>query len=392
MKKRIFLSFAAAVFAATSLLQAQQEANDQLNPLLTGVPFLTITPDARSGGMGDLGAATSADIASQYWNPAKYAFLDSKTGLTFSFTPWLSRLVSDINLSYLAGYYRFDERQTLSASFRYFSLGKVTLTDYDGKPKYDAHPNDLGVDAAYSLLLSERLSGSVALRFIYSNLGNIPSEGSTTEPGLSFAADVAAYYKTPITMASGDAHWAFGLNISNIGTKISYDGGQTNNFIPTNLRLGTSFDYPIDNYNRISVSADVAKLLVPSVPRLSNFNGDKLAHQQALKDYYNTTPVAGIFKSFGDASRGFQEELEEIMWSVGAEYAYNNQFFVRAGYFNEHQNKGNRKFFTAGVGFKLNVLQLDAGYVISVAQTNPLDGTLRLGLSFDVFGLKNLIN
>ncbi len=392
MKKRIFLSFAAAVFAATSLLQAQQEANDQLNPLLTGVPFLTITPDARSGGMGDLGAATSADIASQYWNPAKYAFLDSKTGLTFSFTPWLSRLVSDINLSYLAGYYRFDERQTLSASFRYFSLGKVTLTDHYGKSMYDVHPNDLAVDAAYSLLLSERLSGSVALRFIYSNLGNIPSEGSTTEPGLSFAADVAAYYKMPITMASGDAHWAFGLNVSNIGTKISYDGGQTNNFIPTNLRLGTSFDYPIDNYNRISVSADVAKLLVPSVPRLSNFNGDKLAHQQALKDYYNTTPVAGIFKSFGDASRGFQEELEEIMWSVGAEYAYNNQFFVRAGYFNEHQNKGNRKFFTAGVGFKLNVLQLDAGYVISVAQTNPLDGTLRLGLSFDVFGLKNLIN
>ncbi|MDR1584730.1 MAG: type IX secretion system outer membrane channel protein PorV [Prevotellaceae bacterium] len=392
MKKNVAIAVVAILsFTATN---AQNDVNDQLNPLLTGIPFLTITPDARAGGMGDLGVATTPDAASQYWNPAKYAFMESEVGLTFAYTPWLSQLVSDINLSNLAAYWRFEERQTLSASLRFFSLGEVNLTDHDGKPLSDVHPNDFAIDAAYTLLLSEKLSGSVALRFVRSNLGNIPGSGDDMEPGLSFGADVAAYYRTPITLASGDANLAFGLNISNIGTKVSYDGGQTNNFIPTNLRLGTSFDYPIDSYNKISFSADLNKLLVPSAPRYIGYDGGSANpdFQAALKDYYNTTPIAGIFKSFGDAPRGFREELEEVMWSLGAEYAYNNQFFVRGGYFHESQNKGNRKFFTAGVGFKLNVFQLDAGYVISVAQTNPLDGTLRLGLSFDLFGLKNLVN
>ena len=388
MKKTFVLAIIAiSIFSGINAQHVITEEN-QLNPLITGVPFLTITPDARAGGMGDLGVATTPDAASQYWNPAKYAFMESEAGLTFSYTPWLSQLVSDISLSNLAAYWRFDERQTLSGSLRFFSLGEVILTDSHGEITNRVHPNDFAIDAAYSILLAENLSGSVAMRFIRSNLGSI----STTEdvhPGISFAADVATYYRIPIALASGDGNWALGLNISNIGSKISYDD-DANNFIPTNFRLGTSFDYPIDAYNRFSVSVDVNKLLVPSVPR--KLEGSSSDYESELQKYYDTTPIAGIFKSFGDAPGGVREELQEIMWSVGAEYAYNNQFFVRGGYFNEHANKGNRKFFTAGVGFKLNVFQLDAGYVISVAQSNPLDGTLRLGLSFDLYGLRNLVN
>ena len=384
-------TFAIAIIAVSifSGVKAQEDVNAQLNPLITGVPFLTITPDARAGGMGDLGVATTPDASSQYWNPAKYAFMESEVGLTFAYTPWLRRLVDDISLSNLAAYWRFNERSTISGSFRYFSLGEVTLTDHNGDKMNDVKPSDFAIDAAYTLLFSEKLSGSVALRFIRSNLGNIPSSGYDLEPGLSFAADIAAYYTTPIMFATGDGNLAFGLNISNIGSKVSYDGNNTSNFIPTNFRLGTSFDYPIDSYNRISVSADLNKLLVPSAPRSGSGNPN---FSEDLQKYYDTTPIAGIFKSFGDAPGGFREELQEIMWSAGLEYAYNKQFFVRAGYFHEHARKGNRKFFTAGVGFKLNVFQLDAGYVMSVAQSNPLDGTLRLGLSFDLYGLKNLIN
>ena len=374
--KRI-LAITIVAFSIFSGINAQS-VHDQLNPLITGVPFLTITPDARAGGMGDVGAATTPDIASQYWNPAKYAFMESEAGLAFSFTPWLSKLVSDINLSNLVGYWRFEERQTLSASLRYFSLGEVVLQERATDTPFSAYPSDFAVDVAYSILLSERLSGSVALRYIWSNLGALNREDM--HPGSSFAADVAMYYRLPIEFSSGDGNWALGFNISNIGSKITYDD-EARHFIPTNLRLGTSFDYPINNYNRISASVDLNKLLVPTRPRDVN----------ELQDYYDMSPIAGIFKSFGDAPRGFKEEMEEVMWSIGAEYAYNNQFFVRAGYFNEHANKGNRKFFTAGVGFKLNIFQLDAAYVMS-SQTNPLDGTLRLGLSFDFFGLKNLVN
>ena len=376
MKKILAITIIA--FSIFSGINAQS-VHDQLNPLITGVPFLTIAPDARAGGMGDLGAATTPDVASQYWNPAKYAFMESEAGMSFSFTPWLSKLVSDINLSNLVGYWRFEDRQTISASLRYFSLGKVDLQERPGDPILSAYPSDFAVDVAYTLLLAENLSGSVALRYIWSNLGALNREDM--HPGSSFAADVALYYRKPIEFASGDGNWGLGLNISNIGSKITYDD-EARHFIPTNLRLGTSFDYPINSYNRISASVDLNKLLVPTRPRDVN----------ELQDYYDMSPIAGIFKSFGDAPRGFKEEMEEIMWSVGAEYAYNNQFFVRAGYFNEHMNKGNRKFFTAGAGFKLTAFQLDVAYVISSAQTNPLDGTLRFGLSFDIFGLKDLVN
>ena len=355
------------------------------NPISTAVPSLSIAPDARAGGMGDVGAATTPDVNSQYWNAAKYVFMESDAGLSVSYTPWLRKLVTDINLAYVAGYWKFDQRQALSASLRYFSLGDITLMDQLGIPQGSAHPNELAVDLAYSRLLSEKLSAAITLRYIHSDLNNGINLSGGTEmyPGSSVAADLSSYYKTPITLQNVDGTLAFGINISNIGSKISYDQNETSNFIPTNLRIGSSFDYPIDNYNKISVSADINKLLVPT-PKLNQTAADIAA-------YNKLSPIAGIFQSFSDAPGGFKEEMEEIMWSVGAEYAYNNQFFVRGGYFNENQFKGNRKYFTAGAGFKLNVFQLDAAYVISTSQSNPLDQTLRFSLSFDLFGLKNLV-
>jgi hypothetical protein len=359
------------------------------NPIVTAVPSLSIAPDARAGGMGDIGAATTPDVNSQYWNAAKYVFMESDAGVSVSYTPWLRKLVSDINLSYIAGYWKFDQRQALSASIRYFSLGSINLTDAQGSPQGTANPNEYSLDLAYSRLLSEKLSAAITLRFIYSDLFNGSSNfanGASSVvqyPGSAVSADIAAYYKTPVILQSSDGTLAFGVNISNIGSKISYDQNETSNFIPTNLRIGSSFDYPLDNFNKISVSVDLNKLLVPT-PKLNPTSADITA-------YNNLSPIAGIFQSFTDAPGGFKEEMEEIMWSVGAEYAYNNQFFLRGGYFNENQFKGNRKYFTAGAGFKLNIFQLDAAYVISTAQSNPLDQTLRFSLSFDLFGLKNLV-
>ncbi|MDR2840556.1 MAG: type IX secretion system outer membrane channel protein PorV, partial [Paludibacter sp.] len=301
-----------------------------------------------------------------------------------SYTPWLRALVTDIDLAYIAGYYRFADNQSLSASLRYFSLGDITLMDQLGMPQGSAHPLEMAIDAAYALKLSENLSASVALRFIYSDLNNgyNSSAGEPMYPGYAVAADIAAYYRLPIEFSTGDGALSFGTNISNIGSKVSYDQNATNNFIPTNWRLGTYFLYPLDDYQTISFSADANKLLVPTPDP---------AKLEDNKNYYNTVgSIAGLFQSFGDAPGGFKEELQEIMWSAGAEYAYNQQFFVRLGYFNESKYKGNRKFFTFGAGFKLNVFQIDAGYVVSVVQSNPLDNTLRISLSFDVDGLKNL--
>jgi len=351
------------------------------NPIVTAVPSLSIAPDARAGGMGDVGVATTPDVNSQFWNPAKYVFMESDAGISVSYTPWLRKLVSDIDLAYLAGYWKLDKEQALSASLRYFSLGDITLMDQLGYPQGSAHPNELAFDLAYSRLLSEHFSASVALRYIHSDLNNGVNLAGQTEmyPGSAVAGDIAGYYKTPVALEGVDGTLNVGLNISNIGSKISYDKNATSSFIPTNMRLGTSFDYPLDNYNKFSVSLDFNKLLVPT------------QNSMTAKEYSDLSPLSGIFKSFSDAPGGLKEELQEVMWSLGAEYAYNNQFFVRGGYFNESQYKGNRKYFTAGAGFKLNVFQLDAAYVISTSSSNPLDQTLRFSLSFDLYGLKNLI-
>lgn len=378
--------------AFISISAFSQDVNSQLNPIITSVPSLTITPDSRAGGMGDVGAATTPDINSQYWNPAKYAFMSSPAGVSVSYTPWLSKLVSDINLGYLAGYWKFDEQSAVSASLRYFSLGSINLTNENGDIYGSAQPNEMAFDIAYSRLLSEKWSAAVAFRYIRSDLNNGQNGSGGIEmfPGNAFAADIATYYKTTVPMATGDANLAFGLNISNIGSKISYDQNETSLFLPANLRLGGSFEYPFDDYNKISINADANKLLVPSsqLKRTDETDEEFIARRDAAM---NVGSIAGIFKSFGDATGGASEELKEIMWSVGAEYAYNNQFFVRGGYFNENQLKGNRKYFTAGVGFKLNIFQLDAAYLISAAQSNPLDQTLRFTLGFDLNGLTELM-
>lgn len=375
MKSKLFALGLVIVFSMSMLAQEN-------NPIVTAVPSLSIAPDARGGGMGDVGVATSPDINSQYWNPAKYVFMESDAGVSISYTPWLRKLVSDIDLAYLSGYWKLDKRQALSMSLRYFSLGDITLMDEFGYPQGSSHPNEIAVDVAYSLMFTEKLSGSVAFRYIRADLGNGIAQ-QEIYPGSAVSADVAAYYRTPIALQNTEGTLAFGANISNIGSKVSYDKKVTSSFLPTNMRLGASFDYPIDDYNKISVSTDINKLLVPT-PKLNPTTED-------LQAYSDMSPLAGIFKSFGDAPGGFSEEMREISWSLGAEYAYNNQLFVRGGYYNESQYKGNRKYFTAGFGFKLNVFQLDAAYVISTSQSNPLDQTLRFTLGFDIFGLKNLV-
>lgn len=378
----------------TLVVSAQEEVNKQLNPLVTGVPSLTITPDARAGAMGDAGVATSPDINSQHWNLSKYAFMESPAGFTFSYTPWLSKLVNDINLLYAAGYWKFDEQQSVSASLRFFSLGEIKLTGERPDDDYGtAHPNELAFDLGYSRKLSDNLSAGVAFRYIRSDLNNgLNNTADPMYPGNAIGADVAAYYRKPIEMSTGDANLALGLNVSNIGSKISYDQNLTSIFIPTNFRLGGSFEYPFDDYNKFSFNLDLNKLLVPTpVKPIGDETYDSPEYLKRHEEYDQTGPIAGIFKSFGDAPGGMSEELKEIMWSVGAEYTYNNQFSVRGGYFNENELKGNRKYFTAGVGFKLNMFQLDAAYLISTAQSNPLDQTLRFTLGFNLDGLKNLM-
>ena len=371
-----------------------QDVKNQLNPVYHGVTSLAIAPDARGGGLGDVGAATDPDVNSQYWNPAKYPFCISRAGVSLNYTPWLRSLTPDIDLANITGYYRIGNYDALSASLRYFSLGELIA----GSEQDIIKPYEFAVDVAYSRMLSETFSAAVALRYIYSDLAYRADDETT--PGSAFAADIAMYHNGYIMMGNRECQLGWGLNISNIGSKISYDEGNTSEFLPTNLRLGASLLIPLDEYNRLAISADANKLLVPTRPTMEQYISETGADDQDysgytswLQDegYYNISPISGIFKSFNDAPGGGKEELQEIQWSVGAEYSYNDQFFLRAGYHYEHPNKGNRKYYTLGAGFKMNVFSIDAGYVISAAQNNPLDQTLRFSLSFDMDGIQDLL-
>lgn len=388
MKKVHYLCLASLLFVSSLVKADDGEKPNELNPIYTGVPSLTIAPDARGGGMGDLGAATTPDMASQYWNPAKTAFAWSKAGVSLSYTPWLRKLVGDIDLVHLSGFYKLgsDDRQAIGASLRYFSLGEVILTEGPQDIGTPIDPYEMSMDVSYSVKLSETFSGAVAFRYIRSDLST-GQDGS--QPGNAYAADIAGYYNNYVMMGSSECQLGLGFNISNIGTKISYDGGNTNHFIPTNLRLGTSLLMPLDDYNTLSLSLDANKLLVPTPPDTRGMTDDE--RRQAVDDYNAISPISGIFKSFGDAPRGMKEEFEEIMWSLGGEYAYNEQFFVRGGYFYENKNKGNRQYFSLGAGFKMNVFQLDVAYLMATAASNPLDQTLRFSLTFDMDGLRNLV-
>lgn len=384
----------AGALLTPSLVFAQEDAVTEigLNPVITGVPSLTIAPDARGGGMGDIGAATTPDENSQYWNPAKYAFTKSNAGVSLSYTPWLRKLVNDIDLAYLAGYYKFgnDGMQAISASLRYFSLGSIELreTADPNEAPLEVSPYEMAFDIGYSRKLSDYFSGAVTMRAIISDLQSVSADYNA---GSAFAADIAGYYTRPVTFSNGgEGDWSLGFNISNIGTKISY--GSTNNFIPTNLKLGGGIHYPFDTYNSISFYGDVNKLLVPTRPQLEgDETTDSETYQARLADYENMSPIKGIFTSFSDAPGGMSEELKEVAWSLGAEYNYNEQFFARGGYYSENMYKGNRKYFSLGAGFKMNVFKLDVAYLISTAQSNPLDQTLRFSLSFDLDGLKSLV-
>ncbi|MBR5828161.1 MAG: type IX secretion system outer membrane channel protein PorV [Paludibacteraceae bacterium] len=376
------------------------------NPVMTSMPSLTIAPDGRAAGMGDVGVATSADINSQHWNPAKYAFMESKGGITANYTPWLTKLVSDIDLAHIAGYYNMGERAgALSASFSYFSMGAVQLVDYSGTAFQEAHPNEWALDLAYSRKLHENLSMAVAMRFLYSDLNNGVNASVTTaaqemHPAWTMAADVSLYYKQPISTPMGESYFGLGFNLSNLGGKMSYDEGTTQNFIPANMRLGVSYEIPFDNYNRLMATVECNKMLVPTYE--SKFAENKTTNRMDQEEFSSISSVNGWWMSFCDApgyttEQGKEvsplaEEFQEVQWGVGLEYSYNRQFFGRVGYSHENYWKGNRRYVTLGAGFNLSIFSLDFAYCIATAPSNPLDQTMRFTLGFDLAGIKDLVN
>ncbi|MBD5224746.1 MAG: type IX secretion system outer membrane channel protein PorV [Bacteroidales bacterium] len=390
---------AAAIIAGvcSPALYAADNIKNEFNPIQTGVTSLSIAPDARGAAMGDLGAATDPDVNSQYWNPSKYAFAYSQGSIGLSYTPWLRKLVNDIFLADLAGYWKIgsQDNQALSASLRYFSLGEVNTTDVAGVNS-SINPYEMALDLGYSRKLSEKFSMGVVFRYIYSDLAyNTSDVGDNSTGASAFAADISGYYTTYPIIGQNECQWSWGFNVSNIGSKVAYDNGNNPAFLPTNLRLGTTFMFPLADYHTLALSLDLNKLLVPTRPRQQDYinadgQEDQEAYQKALDDWKDMSPISGIFKSFSDAPGGTKEEIREINYSIGAEYSYNQQFFLRAGYYHESEFKGNRQYFGFGAGFSLNVVRLDASYMLATAQTSPLDQTLRFTLSFDMDGLKSL--
>ncbi|MBR5395649.1 MAG: type IX secretion system outer membrane channel protein PorV [Bacteroidaceae bacterium] len=379
---RIALLFVAA--CSTEAIWAQDKQNF-LNPVNTAATFMSIAPDARGGSMGDIGAATEADVNSQYWNPAKYPFNVARAGVGISYTPWLRKLVNDINLANVTGFYRIGDYSAVHASLRYFSLGEVYLADMEDMT---IKPYEMSFDAGYSRMLSETFSMAVNLRFILSDIKyDYTAESSA---GKAFAADIAMYRLGYFMAGNRECSFGWGINISNIGSKITYGGSDYSEFIPTNLRIGCNLTVPFNEYNKFSFGIDLNKLLVPTPPMQGGEESTEDYQERLRNEYYDQSPIGGIFKSFGDAPNGFKEELEEIQWSLGAEYTYNDRFMLRAGYHHEAENKGNRKYFTVGAGFHMSVFTVDAAYVFSTAQTNPLDQTMRFSLAFDLDGMRDL--
>ncbi|MDD6889859.1 MAG: type IX secretion system outer membrane channel protein PorV [Bacteroidales bacterium] len=385
-----------ALLLGSTAVNADDNIKNEFNPIETGVTSLSIAPDARGAAMGDLGAATDPDAYSQFWNPSKYAFAYSQGAVSLSYTPWLRKLVNDIFLADVSGYWKLgsNDNQAISASLRYFSLGEVNTNDPSGVTSQSLNPYELAVDVGYSRKLSEKFSMGVVFRYIYSDLGFSNSyAGDQTVGASAFSADISGYYTTYPIIGRNECQWSWGWNISNIGTKVNYNNGEDPAFLPTNLRLGTTFMFPLADYHNLALSLDLNKLLVPARPRESDYADDADGEREyldALQEWQDMSPITGIFKSFSDAPGGMKEELREITYSLGAEYSYNQQFFLRAGYYHENQYKGNRQYFGIGAGFSLNVLRLDASYMIATAQQSPLDQTLRFSLTFDMDGLSEI--
>lgn len=392
---KVISTFIALAFSFNAISQdvsgIDEIGRNNLNTITTAVPFLLISPDSRAGGMGDVGVATSPDANSLHWNPAKYSFIDQEVGFAVSYVPWLRNLVPDINLSYISGYKKLNKNEVVAMELRYFTLGDITFTDVIGNNLGQYKPSEFALGSSYSRKLSDQFSLAISARYIYSNLtGGQSAGGIATNAGQSVAADVAGYYIKDIRIAKKDMELAFGANISNIGNKISYTETSTRDFIPINLRLGTALNADLDDYNKISFAFDLNKLLVPTPP----IYNDSINDQIDFGKDPNVSVVSGIFQSFGDAPGGFNEEMREINFSVGTEYWYDNQFAIRAGYFNEHNTKGGRKFFTFGSGVKYNVFALDFSYLINASRAingnNPLANTMRFTLTFDFGQMQNV--
>jgi len=378
-----------ALFIAITNNVKGQATTSGANTITTAVPFLSITPDSRAGGMGDAGVGTTPDLNSQHWNPAKYAFMESEMGVSLSYSPWLRALVDDINLAYLVGYKKIDDVQTVSTSLRYFSLGDIIFTSDFGEYVGQQSPNEFAIDLGYTRQLSEIFSGSVAVRYIRSDLtGGQLINGVESNAGNSYAADVSFYLYNEFRANRRDNILAAGINIQNIGAKISYTDGEVKDFIPTMLKLGASYTTELDEYNSFTFAIEANKLLVPTPPvDTIGFDEGEVIYPGGINS--DKSVIAGIFSSFTDAPGGLSEELQEINLSAGVEYWYNRQFALRAGYFYEHENKGNRKFLTAGAGLRLNVFALDFSYLLPTQRNHPLENTLRFTLSFDVDAFGN---
>jgi len=391
MNKVLLISVLLVFLASDLNSQNYTYTGQELNAITTGVPFLTISPDARSGALGDVGVASSPDANSIHWNPAKYAFIDQDISLNVSYIPWLRNLVKDINFQNLSGSYKLNNNQAIAASLMYFSLGSIDFTNEFGDiivPGYK--PNEFSFSVAYALKLSKNISGGLALRYVHSNLtGGVPAggTGSATKPGNAVAGDISMYYTKETKLENKTGQFSFGLNISNLGNKISYsDDAFYDDFLPANLRLGVSYKLNLDEYNSITAMFDINKLLVPTPQLIVKDSTGTVVDTLGLSD--DVSVPVGVFQSFYDAPGGFSEEIHEIMYSVGLEYWYINQFAIRAGYFDEHGTKGNRKYFTMGIGVKLNVLNFDFAYVVPTAgRQNPLANTLRFTLGFNLANL-----
>lgn len=404
MKKTFFSLLTLAILSAPAFAQV----DESMNPVITGMPSQSIGTDAIAGAMGDVGAATAPDMYAQHWNPSKYAFMESHGGLAVNYTPWLRKLVGDIDLAYLSGFYKFSELDAISASFRYFSMGNVQLTSNTGQYLQDAKPNEWALDVAYSRKLTENFSMGVTLRAMVSDLNNganssVSGSGADMHVAWTMAADVSMYYALPIDISMGTSKFAFGINISNLGGKVTYDD-VTRNFIPANFKFGVSYELPFDDYNRLTFAADINKMLVPTrrnkfAERDLGFTGTAderdLWYSENATDinewYSELSSPKGWFMSFADAPGGFAEELKEIQFGIGAEYSYDRKFFARVGYSHENKYKGNRRYVTVGAGFRLSIFELHAAYVIGTSATNPLDQTLRFSMAFDLAGIKDLI-
>lgn len=377
------------------LVVSNQIIKAQERVITTGVPFLMVAADARAAGMADQGVATSADAYSQQWNPAKYAFALDKQGFAISYTPYLQSLVNDISLGQVNYYNRIDEKSAFAGSLRFFSLGEIELRQNFDDPALNVKPNELALDGSYSLKLSEHFSMAVGGRYIRSNL-KIQDQSNDATPGSSFAVDVAGFFQSEeIAFNEFNGRYRLGFNFQNMGPKISYDNAKndiSSNFLPANMRLGGGFDFILDEYNKVALNVEFAKLMVPTPQEITDVNGDGVINNSdssiIYSEYKKINWVSGMIKSFGDAPGGLSEELKEFTYSVGTEYSYQDSFAMRLGYFHESPMKGARKFFSLGAGFKYNVVKIDVSYLFSASKVkNPLENTLRFSLTFN-FGDK----